>query len=207
MQSLCLTHGKRTGNGRGDIEPPAAAVSCELAGREGKMTREPFRLGAWRVDPGLCEIANDEQTLHVEPRAMAVLCHLASRAGTTVSRDELSDEIWKTRHVVEDVLTRCISQLRQSLGDDAKEARYIQTIPKVGYRLLIAPQPLTPPADPPPQAIQCRDGGGGRGWPAQLRRLLPSSPASTVCLRPPRHHEHRHALCRDPAVRGRRRRR
>ena len=117
------------------------------------MTREPFRLGAWRVDPGLCEIANDEHTLHVEPRAMAVLCHLAARARTTVSRDELLDEVWKTRHVVEDVLTRCISQLRQSLGDDAKEARYIQTIPKVGYRLLIAPQPMAPPADPTTQAI------------------------------------------------------
>ena len=142
------------------------------------MTREPFRLGAWRVDPGLCEIANDEHTLHVEPRAMAVLCHLAARAGTTVSRDELLDEVWKTRHVVEDVLTRCISQLRQSLGDDAKEARYIQTIPKVGYRLLIAPQPLAPPADPQPQPVPCRDGRGGRGWPLQLRRLLPSSLAS-----------------------------
>lgn len=116
------------------------------------MTREPFRLGSWRVDPGLCEISNDEQTLHVEPRAMAVLCHLAARAGTTVSRDELLDEVWKTRHVVEDVLTRCISQLRQSLGDDAKEARYIQTVPKIGYRLLIAPEPVAPVAPLAPQS-------------------------------------------------------
>ena len=74
---------------------------------------------------------------------MAVLCQLAARAGTTVSRDELLDEVWKTRHVVEDVLTRCISQLRQVLGDDAKGARYIQTVPKVGYRLLVTPEPLT----------------------------------------------------------------
>ena len=112
------------------------------------MTSEPFRLGDWRVDPGLCEIANGEQALHVEPRAMAVLCHLAAHAGKTVSRDELLDAVWKTRHVVEDVLTRCISQLRQSLGDDAKEARYIQTVPKIGYRLLVAPEPLArePPA-------------------------------------------------------------
>ena len=113
------------------------------------MTSEPFRLGTWRVDPGLCEIANGERTLHVEPRAMAVLCHLAAHAGKTVSRDELLDAVWKTRHVVEDVLTRCISQLRQSLGDDAKEARYIQTVPKVGYRLLVAPEPLA--AEPPAQ--------------------------------------------------------
>jgi hypothetical protein len=43
------------------------------------MTREPFRLGAWRVDPGLCEIANDEQTLHIEPRSDARFAELAAR--------------------------------------------------------------------------------------------------------------------------------
>ena len=168
------------------------------------MTREPFRLGAWRVDPGLCEIANDEHTLHVEPRAMAVLCHLAARAGTTVSRDELLDEVWKTRHVVEDALTRCISQLRQSLGDDAKEARYIQTIPKVGYRLLVAPQPLAPPARSRRRQFRARD---GRGWPLQLRRLLPSSQRSIFSSTTARPRQARYALRRNPAVRGRRRRR
>lgn len=104
------------------------------------MRSTPFRLGPWLVDPGLCEISNGEQVLHVEPRTMAVLCHLAAHAGTTVSRDELLDTIWKTRHVVEDALTRCISQLRQLLGDQARESRYIQTIPKVGYRLLVVPE-------------------------------------------------------------------
>jgi TolB-like protein/Flp pilus assembly protein TadD len=73
---------------------------------------------------------------------MAVLCHLAERAGTTVSREELLDAIWKTRHVVEDVLTRCVSQLRQLLGDRARSPRYIHTVPKVGYRLLITPEPV-----------------------------------------------------------------
>ena len=171
------------------------------------MTREPFRLGAWRVDPGLCEIANDEDTLHVEPRAMAVLCHLAAHAGTTVSRDELLDEVWKTRHVVEDVLTRCISQLRQSLGDDAKEARYIQTIPKVGYRLLIAPQPLAPPADPPPQAIPCPVSR----WPwlaaAAAAALAIVAGIYLFAYDRPATDGPRYALRRDPAVRGRRRRR
>lgn len=106
------------------------------------MRSTPFRLGPWRVDPGLCEISSGEQARHVEPRTMEVLCHLAAHAGTTVSRDQLLDSIWKTRHVVEDALTRCVSQLRQLLGDQARDSRYIQTIPKVGYRLLVIPEPL-----------------------------------------------------------------
>lgn len=73
---------------------------------------------------------------------MQVLCHLATHAGTTVSRDQLLDAIWKTRHVVEDALTRCVSQLRQLLGDQARDSRYIQTIPKVSYRLLVIPEPV-----------------------------------------------------------------
>lgn len=91
---------------------------------------------------------------------MAVLCHLAAHAGTTVSRDDLLDAVWKTRHVVEDALTRCISQLRQLLGDRARDSRYIQTIPKVGYRLLVTPEPLQ------------RAASGANAQPAHERPML-----------------------------------
>lgn len=106
--------------------------------------QEPFRLGAWRIDPGLCKIVDGDRVGRVEPRAMAVLCHLATRAGETVTRDELLDAVWGNRFVVEEAVSRCISQLRQALGDDPREPRYIQTVPKVGYRLLVEPQPERP---------------------------------------------------------------
>jgi TolB-like protein len=70
--------------------------------------------------------------------------HLAARHGVTVSREELLDAVWKTRFVVEEALTRCISQLRQSLDDDPRNPQFLQTIPKLGYRLLIAPEPIPP---------------------------------------------------------------
>jgi DNA-binding winged helix-turn-helix (wHTH) protein len=106
--------------------------------------RQPFRLGAWHVDPDLCELSNGTLRRHVEPRTMAVLVHLAARHGVTVSREELLDAVWKTRFVVEEALTRCISQLRQSLDDDPRNPQFLQTIPKLGYRLLIAPEPIPP---------------------------------------------------------------
>jgi TolB-like protein/DNA-binding winged helix-turn-helix (wHTH) protein/Tfp pilus assembly protein PilF len=130
--------------------------------------QEAFRLGPWRIDPGSCEISSDSGTAHLEPRAMAVLCYLAARAQQTVSRDELLDALWKTRYVVDDALTRSISQLRQHLDDDPRNPRFIQTVPKVGYRLLVAPQPLdagavpeapsAPPPPPPAAATTTRSG-------------------------------------------------
>jgi TolB-like protein/DNA-binding winged helix-turn-helix (wHTH) protein/Flp pilus assembly protein TadD len=102
----------------------------------------PFRLGPWRVDPDRCQVSNGECQRHVEPRAMAVLVYFASHPGTTVSREQLLDAVWKTRFVVEEALTRCISQLRQVLDDDARKPRILQTVPKVGYRLLVTPEPI-----------------------------------------------------------------
>src|SRR4029450_12942859 len=46
--------------------------------------------------------------------------------------------VWPDAFVSDDVLTRCISELRRVFGDDAKEPRFIQTIPKTGYRLIAA---------------------------------------------------------------------
>jgi TolB-like protein/DNA-binding winged helix-turn-helix (wHTH) protein len=115
-------------------------MDTETSARE----RRPFRLGPWRVDPDLCELSDGERKRHVEPRTMSVLAHLAARHGVTVPREELLDAVWKTRFVVEEALTRCISQLRQSLDDDPRNPRFVQTVPKLGYRLLVTPEPITP---------------------------------------------------------------
>lgn len=78
---------------------------------------------------------------------MQVLCALHDQAGETVSREELLREVWTGRVVVEETLTRAISQLRQAFGDSKRESRYIQTVSKRGYRLIAetgTPQPAAP---------------------------------------------------------------
>jgi DNA-binding winged helix-turn-helix (wHTH) protein/TolB-like protein/Flp pilus assembly protein TadD len=65
---------------------------------------------------------------------MHVLYQLALSAGETVSRQDLMDKVWQGRVVIEDALTRVISQLRVTF-DDNKSRRLIQTVPKKGYRL------------------------------------------------------------------------
>jgi len=65
-----------------------------------------------------------------------VLLCLAEHPGETVFKGHLIQKVWGGTFVTDDVLTRCISELRKALEDDAKEPRIIQTISKKGYRLL-----------------------------------------------------------------------
>ena len=95
----------------------------------------PFRVGDRLVQPERNHISNNEGELRVEPRAMQVLIYLAERGGEVVSREELLEKVWEGTFVTDEVLTSAIKKLRKALGDDAKDPRFIQTVPGRGYRL------------------------------------------------------------------------
>src|SRR4051812_36296336 len=67
---------------------------------------------------------------------MDVLLRLAAAPGEVVTREALIADAWPRRMVNDEVLSRVIADLRGVLRDDAREARYIETLPKVGYRLV-----------------------------------------------------------------------
>ncbi|WP_334059783.1 tetratricopeptide repeat protein [Alteromonas sp. S005] len=98
------------------------------------VTTGYFQIDHYLVDMGDNTISVEQQCLHIEPKAMHVLYVLACHAGETVSREQLMQEVWGDRVVVEDALTRTISKLRTAFGDN-KAKQLIQTIPKKGYRL------------------------------------------------------------------------
>lgn len=98
--------------------------------------RTDFQLGEWLVRPQRDCIERGGRVVHVKPKSMAVLVRLAQDAGEVVTRDEFFNAIWPGSAVTDDVLTQCIVELRRSLGDSARDPRYIETIPKVGFRLL-----------------------------------------------------------------------
>lgn len=100
------------------------------------ITRSSFHVGDFTVLPmeGVIEGATESKRL--EPVAMNVLLALVKRAGEVVTRDELITAVWKNQQVSDDSLTRCISELRTAFGDDPKNPKYIETIPKRGYRLV-----------------------------------------------------------------------
>lgn len=95
-----------------------------------------FYIEEWQVEPLQCTLQRDGEVTRIEPKVMDVLVCLAAEAGQVVRRDDILERVWGDVVVSEEVLTRCISELRSSLGDTSKTRRYIQTLPKRGYRLL-----------------------------------------------------------------------
>lgn len=95
-----------------------------------------FRLNEWLVQPQLNIIAADGKAARIEPKVMEVLVHLAENAGKVVSKESLMKTIWADRFVTDEVITTSIFELRKALGDEARNPRFIQTIPKRGYRLI-----------------------------------------------------------------------
>ena len=118
-----------------------------------------FRLGTWLVEPSLNTISRNGTSVRLEPKVMEVLVCLARSPGEPVSKENLLQAIWPDTFVSDDVLVRSISELRRVLKDDTKDPRFIQTIPKRGYRLL-APavslngSPRETPQAPPSASAQ-----------------------------------------------------
>lgn len=110
-----------------------------------------FRLGEWRVDPWSGEITRNGEVQRLEPKVMEVLVLLARHAGQVVSKEELLAEVWRDTFVTEDALWRCIGNLRKAFGDDPREPRYIETLPRRGYRL-VAPCEELPAEAPAPRS-------------------------------------------------------
>jgi protein kinase/serine/threonine-protein kinase len=69
---------------------------------------------------------------------MAVLVRLADEAGRVVSKEELLEAVWPETYVTDDAVWRCITELRQALGDRTRDPRFIETLPRRGYRLVAA---------------------------------------------------------------------
>src|SRR4030095_662360 len=100
------------------------------------MMMGTFRVGEFLIDPQLNTITRDNQSTRLEPKIMQLLQRLSHTAGEVVSKEQLMQAVWADTIVTDDVLTRGVSELRKAFQDNTKEPRYIQTVPKSGYRLI-----------------------------------------------------------------------
>lgn len=100
------------------------------------MPNERLRIKHWKVDPAAGTLEHGETVRHLDPKTMAVLCHLASRPGEAVTKAELIDAVWKGAAVSDDALTGAVSALRKALGDSSRHPEYVRTLPRVGYALI-----------------------------------------------------------------------
>ncbi|HVJ62815.1 MAG TPA: winged helix-turn-helix domain-containing protein, partial [Tahibacter sp.] len=94
------------------------------------------RVGDWLVDLASNRLLRGEREIRPTPKSMAVLRQLMLAGGAPLTRTELLDTVWRDAFPTDDVLTHAITELRRAIEEDPKLPRHIETIPKVGYRLL-----------------------------------------------------------------------
>ena len=101
-----------------------------------------FRLSEWLVKPEDGSISSTPSTTRLEPLLMELLVFLCSRAGQVVSKKDILDGVWGGRFVSDETVKGTLYQLRKALGDNPRQPRFIETLPKRGYRILVQPVPL-----------------------------------------------------------------
>lgn len=100
------------------------------------MAHRRLRVGEHVIDIGSLRLLDSPDGQRLTPKSAAVLLELAARRGQTISRNELLDTVWAGTCPTPDVLTQAITDLRRVLGDESHAPRYIETVPKLGYRLV-----------------------------------------------------------------------
>ena len=89
-----------------------------------------------RLDPIAFRVTKAGQPVALEPKAFEVLLFLLDNPGRLIEKKELLERVWPDTVVTESAMTRVIADLRKALGDPAREARYIETVPTRGYRFI-----------------------------------------------------------------------
>jgi Tol biopolymer transport system component/DNA-binding winged helix-turn-helix (wHTH) protein len=109
------------------------------------------------IDRELHHIRKSGALVEVEPKSFRVLEYLIEHRHRVVPKEELIDKIWEGAAVTDNALTRVIAQIRKALGDDARQARYIETVPTIGYRFIFPITPDAPAATTPPPGDENRE--------------------------------------------------
>jgi DNA-binding winged helix-turn-helix (wHTH) protein len=102
------------------------------------MTSGRLRFAGFELDPGNRRLSRDGTPVEVSGRYLDALVLLAGSPGQLVSKERFLGEVWHGVPVTDEALTQCIKTLRRQLGDDAANPRFIETVPKHGYRFLAA---------------------------------------------------------------------
>jgi DNA-binding winged helix-turn-helix (wHTH) protein len=124
------------------------------------------RFAEFEFDLSARELRSPERTIRLQEQPALVLDLLLGKAGTVVTREELHRKLWpaKVYFDLDHGLNNCIGKLREALGETREQPRFLETIPRVGYRFTVDILPL--PAE----------SSGGIESPAVT---LPEAPAAT----------------------------
>ena len=141
--------------------------------------RRVITFGPFRFDFADGTLSRDGTDIPLPPRALGILHYLLERPGRIVSKQALMDAVWKDAHVSETSLTEAIGLVRNALGDDSQQPRFVQTVHRRGYRFIapisiegppastLAAVPAVQPSERSPDAgdpLHARSNASARAW-------------------------------------------
>lgn len=140
--------------------------------------------GPFVLDPESGRLLDGEHSIPLAPKPFETLLYLARHPGKVVRKAELMEQLWPDTFVTEDVLVQSVVEIRRALGEDARAPRYVETIPRRGYRFIaevraVEPAAARSPGGPPVAAATGGQARSTRSWLAwglgTLVALLPAS--------------------------------
>lgn len=107
-----------------------------------------YEFGSFRLEPSERLLLHGLEPVPLPPKAFETLLLLVRNSGHVLSKDELMRTLWPDTFVEENNLTQHISLLRRALGETQNANRYIETVPRLGYRFAIPVREATGDGEP-----------------------------------------------------------
>lgn len=139
----------------------------DTGGRSGRRTADRarerqrrLRFGDFEFDPGSRELEGPSGTVRLQPQPARLLELLIERGGAVVSREQVRRHLWPDEIHVEfdQSMNTCVKRIRSALNDSAEAPRYIETLPRLGYRFMVPVAGISGGGS----LLDARGGAGGR---------------------------------------------
>jgi DNA-binding winged helix-turn-helix (wHTH) protein/Tfp pilus assembly protein PilF len=129
-----------------------------------RSAAQTYRFGPFVLDRGSYRLTRDGAPIALAPKVIDLLFLFASQPGELVTKDGILQALWPDVAVTDNAITQVVSDLRQALADDPAAPKYVQTVPRRGYRFIAAVEAVTPAssravspaAEPAPAAPRAR---------------------------------------------------
>ena len=119
------------------------AVAYAKSGHPAVVNPVRQRFDAFELDEPNALLLRDGKAVALAPRPFAVLCALARRPGSLLTKPALLDEVWGHRFVSDSVLKTAVSEVRSALDDHPRQPRFIETVARRGYRFIASTHPIS----------------------------------------------------------------
>ena len=108
-----------------------------------KQDQTSYEFGPFRLDARERRLIREGKAIPLAPKVFDTLVALVEGGGRLIDKDELMMRLWPDTFVEEGTLARNISDLRKALGESSGSGKYIETVPKRGYRFVTDVRELT----------------------------------------------------------------